>query len=214
MHIKFQYDPIKELDTLRVALGGNNNPSPTRFGLEAQEAGVNFQNTEEAVAFIERKLERDNIDIEDLCEQFDTAWRPYEETAQSIFSQTFDTDWDPGEVTAYLTLAQRCPYNVRDRYYFVSATTEILKPVATSLHELQHFYSHAVLEPLFVDAGIHEKFNDFKEALTVILNYQFNASLEAKDNGYPQHRELREWVLKEFMKNRSVRSICKEYMRA
>lgn len=213
MNIRFQYDPTKELDTLKVALGGTNNPSPTRFGLEAQDAGINFQDTDEVVAFVEGKLERDNIDIKDLCEQFATAWSPYKETAPQIFSQTFQTDWDPGEVTAYLTLAQRCPYNVRDRYYFVSATTDILKPVATSLHELQHFYSHAVLEPMFVAAGVPEKFNDFREALTVTLNYQFAGALEAEDKGYPQHKELRDWILKEFKADKSVKSICEEHIR-
>ena len=198
MDIHFKYDPVKEIETLKVALGGSNNPSPTRFGLEAQELNINFNYKNEVVAFVQSKLERQDIDIHNLCEQFSTAWSPYKQTASQTFSKTFETNWDPGEVTAYLTLGQRCPYNFEGQYYFISATSRLLKPLATSLHELQHFYSHAILKPLFESDGVLEKFNDFKEALTVILNIQFTEALETEDKGYPQHKELREWILKEF----------------
>ena len=73
MDIHFKYDPVKEIETLKVALGGSNNPSPTRFGLEAQELNINFNYKNEVVAFVQSKLERQNIDIQNFCEKFSTV---------------------------------------------------------------------------------------------------------------------------------------------
>lgn len=36
-----------------------------------------------------------------------------------------------------------------------------------------------------------KKFEDLKEALTFLLNYEFKDSIENPDFGYPQHWELR-----------------------
>ena len=40
-----------------------------------------------------------------------------------------------------------------------------------------------------------EKTGDLKEALTVLLNTEFNDILEKKDEGYPDHQKLREYIL-------------------
>src|SRR5690606_4849438 len=136
-----------------------------------------------------------------------------ENKATEVFEESFETNWNPGTITGYLTLSERCPYNIQKKYFFISATNDLLTPIATSLHEIQHFYSHHILQPLFEKSNSIEKFNDFKEALTVVLNNQFELVLEKKDAGYSQHQKLRKWIFENYLQNKSILEICKDYIK-
>jgi hypothetical protein len=62
------------------------------------------------------------------------------------------------------------------------------------MHELLHFYTHRKYDSLGLEG---KKFNDIKESLTVLLNTEFADLMSgANDSGYPQHKEMRESIIK------------------
>jgi hypothetical protein len=213
MHVTFTYDPRREVDTLRVGFGSQNSPVPTRFAEEARTSGVDFASEEAVAAFAVAKIERDGIDPAALARDFAGRWASVEPEAEARYRRIFQTDWDPGAVTAYLTLSARCPYNVRQRYYFVSIDGEKKAPIQVSLHELLHFYTHHLIEPLFKKAGVPQRHNDFKEALTALLNLEFADLLDHADRGYPQHQSLREAISAKWQADKNVYDIAQEYIR-
>ncbi|MGE0402373.1 MAG: hypothetical protein AB7T06_37070 [Kofleriaceae bacterium] len=213
MHVTFTYDPRREVDTLRWGFGSQNSPVPTRFAEEAQAAGVDFSSEEAVAAFAVAKIEREGIDTAALARDLAGTWASVELEAEARLKRIFQTDWDPGEVTAYLTLSTRCPYNIRQRYYyFVSIGLEKMAPIQVSLHELLHFYTHQLIEPLFVKARVRERHNDFKEALTALLDLEFADLLDRPDRGYPQHQPLREVISTKWKAGKNVYAIAQDYI--
>jgi hypothetical protein len=211
MHATFAYGPEMEVATLRVGLASTYSPQSTAFAVEAQAAGIDLTSPKQVAAFCNEKIAKENIQIETYIQEFQSEWTPIEERATETFQRMFKTDWDPGEVTAYLSLGTRCPYNTEKRYYFVSIAKNPPTPIGTSLHELMHFYAHTVLEPLFKEAGKLEGFGDFKEALTVLLNSEFADVMDREDMGYPQHKDLREWIRSNYQGN-SLIGLTKEHI--
>ncbi|MEI6672229.1 MAG: hypothetical protein WCL02_02460 [bacterium] len=65
-------------------------------------------------------------------------------------------------------------------------------PVRVFLHETLHFQFHwRWRNHPKVKLLSEEQFSDFKESLTFLLNHEFKSFIECPDNGYPQHKELR-----------------------
>ena len=65
------------------------------------------------------------------------------------------------------------------------------------MHELWHFYTWQRFGSDYETRLGKQKYNDIKEALTVLLNIEC-ADLFPEgmtDNGYPQHKELREKIV-------------------
>ena len=84
--------------------------------------------------------------------------------------------------------------------------------IQVSLHELLHFYTHQLIEPLFVKARVRERHNDFKEALTALLNLEFADLLDQPDRGYPQHQPLREAISAKWQAGKKVYDIAREHI--
>jgi hypothetical protein len=212
MNVTFSYDPRKEVDTLRVGLSSQNSTKPTTFAEAAQVAGIDFTSEEEVSTFVIQQIEEKSVNMEGFVQSFTERWKPIEEEATIRFKRIFNSDWDPGEVTAYLTLSTRCPYNFQQRYYFVSVVREKNVPIQISLHELIHFYTHELIEPLFIEAGVRDRHNEFKEALSVLLNLEFSDLLDGEDKGYPQHQELRSEIADKWRGRKDVYTIAQEFI--
>lgn len=212
MNVTFIYDPRKETETLRVGFSSKHSNEPTRFAKEARGAGVDFSSEEKVAIFSLNKIKRDNIDIKKFVQDFTSQWKPIEREATERLKRIFQTEWDPGNVTGYLTLSTRCPYNFAKRYYFVSVCSKQLSPIATSLHELIHFYTYQLIEPLFIEEGVPNLFQDFKEALSVLLNLELKDLLDREDEGYPQHHQLREEITEKWQAGTNVYDLAKGFI--
>ena len=92
--------------------------------------------------------------------------------------------------TVFLTSLNRWPYNYTQGYTWSHVTRKWY--IKAFIHELLHFqtiryYKNYIMKQL----NDEKKFEDLKEALTFLLNYEFKDTIEWPDNGYPQHQELR-----------------------
>ena len=76
--------------------------------------------------------------------------------------------------------------------------------IRTVCHELMHFmFLYYYGDTALVRLGSKEKVEILKEALTVFLNTDFKGIVPIPDRGYPQEKQLRDFLLQNREKKRS-----------
>ena len=115
--------------------------------------------------------------------------------------------------TVYLTHNERCTYNIQENYFFVKIGSEFSNN--TIMHELLHFYTRHAFGKKLLDEGLSKlAYNDAKESLTELLNLEFPDLLNGKsDNGYPQHKEMREKVRALWLKQKDISFLIQELVK-
>lgn len=92
---------------------------------------------------------------------------------------------------AYFTTGFMCPYNEKENWFTLSIWHGLpynIKTIAHELFHLQflHYYKNYCRQHLS-----KKQTEDLKEALTFILNTDFNDLLLVQDEGYPAHQKMR-----------------------
>ena len=100
--------------------------------------------------------------------------------------------------TCYFTTIGRCPYNYKGNWFMVNIFSHDIK--RTAAHELMHLQFHYYFQDYVEDKLGHSKFEDLKEALTVLLNIEFKDITDKKDTGYPNHQKLRKFIVEQWKK--------------
>lgn len=102
-------------------------------------------------------------------------------TKNQIYRQDF---------TIFLTSLNRWPYNVNLWYTWNHIFRKNF--ITPFIHELLHFQTIVYYKQYIIDKLNDErKFEDIKEALTFLLNYEFKDIIDWIDNWYPQHQGFR-----------------------
>ena len=83
----------------------------------------------------------------------------------------------------------------------------------TVMHELWHFYTWYALGVDQEERLGKQKYNDLKEALTVLINIECKDLLKkgVEDKGYPQHQGIRQKILKYWETDRNLKNLW-EYL--
>jgi hypothetical protein len=191
MNLTFKHDYGKDIwCLLNFGKSSNNSSIPTKvYVLLTAKYGDNPTKTN-VRNFIVSYLSENNVNIQTCITDFQEDWNcisdEYHRRAQAIFGITL-----PLNITAYLTINNRCPYNIAENFFFISLNPERVR--LTSMHELWHFYTWYGLGTHEEDRLGKQKYNDIKESFTTLLNVIYpDILLEgSQDAGYPQHQELR-----------------------
>ncbi|MBS3149966.1 hypothetical protein J4455_04735 [Candidatus Woesearchaeota archaeon] len=121
------------------------------------------------------------------------------------------------DVTVYITTAGRCPYDGGDyEWFFVNYFSSFANVLVTCGHEIMHFNFHQFFWKDVEKQIGKEKTSDLKEALTILLNIEFNDLWFVSDRGYEVHRELREFIAKEWVKEKDFKKLlekCIKYLK-
>lgn len=201
MKLKFEYSKEKDIwCLLNKGKNSNNSPLPTKVYSEFVSTFGENLDEKSASQFIDQYLKAHNFNVAERLESYQNDFvlvsKEFEKIAERIFGVSLEN-----EVTVYLTINNRCPYSVEENWFFVSISQD--SPIKIIMHELWHFYTwHGLGITEEEKIGV-EKYNDLKEALTVLLNVECKQLLPegVEDRGYPQHAELREKIL-EFWKEK------------
>jgi len=213
MKITFKYDLEKEYTNLWCGLGSLNRPDELpKLAQEIVDLGIELHDKEKIMKFFNDKMEAKNIDIKQKLRELKSGWLSIAGEAENRLKKLFNTDIDLGDVTAYLTVSRRCGYNPKERLFFVSVNRD--EPNSTIIHEILHFYTHNLYEQKFLDAGLsYEDFNDYKEALTFILNTDFHDLLGGEiDKGYEKQKDLRIWLENKWPSCKNIGELTKMAM--
>lgn len=207
MKINFKYDLNMEWDNLRRGLHSINQPQMTKIAILMQKQGIDITNKAQVLEFFKDKIANENLDMEDCKQKAIQNWQKIEKETIKRMDRLFNGSLEK-DITAYLTLNGRCAYNV-DKNYFYCCIYENSNSVV--LHELLHFYTYRFILPMFKEKKLnYEKFNDYKEALTIILNTDFIDLLDdCEDEGYEKQKELRAYLEKTWPKFNNIPELSK-----
>ena len=194
MKITFAYNRDKDIwCLLNKGKSSNNSSNPTSvYQALISKVGTNL-NEMSVSAFIDGYMKENNIQPETfitMCEKsFNRIATDFQSVAEKVFGVCLDRN-----ITVYLTINNRCPYNLEEGTFFVSMSKD--NPLLTMMHELWHFYTWERFGQESVAQLGSKKYNDLKESLTVLLNTECRHLLsEGEDKGYPQHQDLRAKIL-------------------
>ena len=212
MQILFKYDENMDMKCLlSKGAGSNNSPTKMTKTYELLVSQVDDLGDETKVKeFIRRFIRENNIDIANNLSEINKNWievaNKFEEIATRIFRTNLNQD-----ITAYLTITGRYPYDTKENYFYVSLLKTNTN--ATIMHELWHFYTYAKFGD-YIDTIGASKYNDIKEALTVLLNIECKDLLgEEVDSGYPQHKDLREKITQLWADKRDIEYVWSSLQR-
>lgn len=207
MEVSFQYDKEKDIWCLLNKGKSSSNSQTATKPYEQLVAAYGDNLTPETTAtFIEKYLLDNRIDLQryiaDYQKDWDSISAEYYKRAEAIFGVSL-----PNDIKAYLTVNTRCPYSIENNYFFVSVSASSIRK--TAMHELWHFYTWYGLGVDQEQKLGKQKYNDLKEALTVLLNVECKELLPegASDNGYPQHKEIRGKILEYWAKDRNITNL-------
>lgn len=207
MQVNFTYNKDKDIwCLLNKGKSSNNSQNPTKQ-YEQLVAKYGENPTVENVAdFIDEYIVENNIDIQKRTADFQKDWENVSSEFQKRAEVIFETSL-PNSITAYLTINSRCPYSIQDNFFYVSLQPN--QATRTVMHELWHFYTWYGLEANQEEKLGKQKYNDLKEALTILLNVECKDLLPegVVDTGYPQHQEIRERILKYWEKDKNIKNL-------
>ena len=204
MQVNFTYNKDKDIwCLLNKGKSSNNSKNPTKqYEQLVTKYGEN-PSVEDVIVFISEYIAENNIDISKCLENFRKDWESisteFKKRAEIIFSTSL-----PNDVTGYLTVNSRRPYDIQDNFFYVSLQSNHAR--RTVMHELWHFYTWYGLGVEQEEKLGKQKYNDMKEALTVLLNVECKDLLPegVTDTGYSQHQGMREKILEYWEKNRNI----------
>lgn len=204
MEVIFEYNREKDVwCILNYGKGSLNSSQQTKQYQELVNLYGENPKVEIVSKFIDNYLVNNYIDVQKNTLQHQTDWnnvaQQYQKRAESIFGVVL-----PKDVTAYLTINNRSPYSIQEDWFFVNAGG--FSSIKTVMHELWHFYTWYKYGFVWEQKIGKQKYNDIKEALTVLLNEECKDLLPEGviDSGYPQHQELRRKIVDIWNKEKNM----------
>lgn len=211
MKLTFTYDIHKDIWCIKNYGKTSMNSATQTKVYEKLVAEFGDSPSDESInAFISSHCAEKHIDIKRCIAEYQKDWNAvadaYTTKAEKIFGISIQYP-----VTGYLTLNDRCPYSIPEKMFFVSLPTYSAR--RTSMHELWHFYTWEKFGSWEEKIG-REKYNELKEALTVLLNVEYKDLLPdgVTDKGYPQHQELRTNIVEFWEKEKDIEKLWNHFV--
>ena len=213
MKITFEYNRGNDIwCLLNKGPGSSNSSEPTKVYKQLVEEVGDTPNEEETSKFIDKYIKEGNYNIQTYIDnyqkKFDYISDEFIKIAERVFGVSLEND-----VTVYLTVNGRCPYNLKENYFFVTILDKPeYSPNKIAMHELWHFYTWRRYGEDWIKKIGPKKYNDIKEALTVLLNIECKHLLSENsiDKGYPQHQELRDKLVELWKERQDIDYIWSE----
>ncbi len=207
MNIHFNYDRNKDIWCLvNKGKSSNNSINPTKQYQELLDLYGSDPTEDNVTNFIDKYIVDNGIDIENKISQFQSEWETISQKFQKIAEEVFGVQLNQ-DINVYLTINSRCPYSIIDNSFYVSLTSK--QAVVTVMHELWHFYTWYGLGANQEQKLGKQKYNDLKEALTVLINIECLDILPVgvTDKGYLQHKDIRDTIIKYWNTNRDIKKL-------
>jgi hypothetical protein len=207
MKLTFTYEREKDiLCILNYGKTSFNSQASTKVYEQLISQSGDIPTEKEVSEFIDKYLVMNQVSIEAYLIEYQKDWaiieEQYTQRAESIFKVSLQNN-----VTTYLTINNRCPYSIEENLFFASIPAYSMRK--TAMHELWHFYTWYAFGIMWEEKIGKQEYNDIKEALTVLLNVECKDLLPEgiTDNGYLQHRELRQKILEIWNQEKDIEKL-------
>jgi len=211
MTVRFKYDLAKDIENffLVAKYSQQEFASPIRSRYEAQYGQE--LNTDKLRSFILAETKEQQLDLNSVTNQYQRDWDFVNDEFFKRCERLFNCALPSDEIIAYLTLCDRCGYNIKNNYFFISAKDN--KPKLTTIHELWHFYTwHAFGQEL--QSLSPQDYYVLKEALTVIINHEFKDLLDGYDTGLGSHQEIRRKIENMWLLHKDLSAVIDEFKKS
>ncbi len=145
--------------------------------------------------------------IEVIVESFNKGWKKIEKEYFERLEKIMKCSFKSKKVVAYLTNSPRCPYypDTKPPIFHTFFSGNVLTTIQVAGHELMHIQFHNSKYWKICEKELgNKKTYDLKEALTILLNLEFQDLLVLEDEGYLNHAELRKYITKEWKKEKNL----------
>lgn len=205
--VNFKFD--KEKDLWNHWHKSNGKSSWANFKIHPQIKkiceGNKFEKCKEELTAHLSKLQGSKL-IQINLNSLDDAWREIEKEFFKRMDELMNNRFDK-DITAYLTTLGVCPYDPDEPSFMFSLFYSLPHQLKTCGHEIMHLYFHRFYWDKIEPKIGKKKTGDLKEALTVLLNAEFKDLWFSKDYGYDSHKKLREFILKEWEKEKNFEKL-------
>ena len=161
----------------------------------------------ELLNYLIKLQESDLVDI--TLKAVEEAWRKIEtdffKRMDKLMKHSYNSD-----IKAYLTTLGICPYDPDEPSFMFSIFYSVLNNLKTCGHEIMHLYFHKFYWSKVEKEIGKQNTWDLKEALTVLLNYEFKDLWFVSDNGYDKHKELRNFISRQWKKEKDFDILIKK----
>jgi hypothetical protein len=119
------------------------------------------------------------------------------------------------EIKAYFTTLSICPYNPKDKSFFISLYYSLPHQAKTIMHESMHLVFRNNYEDYLIKCGVDgQGILDITEALTALLNWEFGDLLLLPEfNNKPSTMDLQEKVVELCKKKKDFQYILDELIK-
>ena len=201
MKLFFKYNLDKDIENYYI-VSKSANPSKRR-DMYIMKFGKNLDD-ESLKKFIRNITKENKINFKEIIKKLEELWEPINDKFFNRMSKIFGINLPVKFINVYLTTSDKCGYSIKNNYFFISAETNCPKGII--MHELFHFYPWYTVVKEPKDRSISkELYYNIKESLTEILNLEFSDLIDCKDDGYPQHKEIRDLVKKYWLSTKNIR---------
>jgi len=117
-------------------------------------------------------------------------------TQKSIFTEEF---------TGYINSCFMCPYNEEENWFMINMWFGLPKYIGIICHEIMHLQFLHYYREYCIKFISEKQLQNLKEALTFMLNTDFNDIILETDKGYPNHQILRQKLQKIWKKEKNFK---------
>jgi len=148
--------------------------------------------------------------LEEIRNDSQKYWDEIEKEFFKRIKDVFGNPFPCNLIKGVLSTAGRFGYSTKKNNEWFAANIDSNKFVVagTAMHELFHFVFHFYFWKECEKYKLNWKqIWDIKEATTVLLNSNFSDLRLKPDNGYPEHKKIRDFISKEWKKNKNFRKV-------
>lgn len=129
--------------------------------------------------------------IREKLKSSENSWREIESQFFRRLEKVMEKPIFMKNFKCYLTTGFMCPYNEKEKWFMISLWHSIPMSITIICHEILHLQFLYYYEKYCKKFLSEKQKEDLKEALTFILNTDFNNLILVDDRGYPSHQKLR-----------------------
>lgn len=212
MKLNFTYNLDKDIENFfigKTAVGAREHLSKRQAEYE-KIYGPDLDKEKIKKFILDLTAER-KINMTDRIEALQKEWNLVNDGFFQKIEKIFGVKLPVEEITVYLTVNDRCSYNPKQYYFFVSALT--LAPKLTCAHEIFHFFIHFCFEKWLKNKIklTPKEFYDLKESLNEILNLEFTDLVERKDKPNMEYQTaIRQKIGELWQKKKDIKKVIEE----
>jgi len=151
-----------------------------------------------------KKIRR--VVIEQEINSLRTIWQKVENKFLKRLKKITEKPIFTSKFRCYFTTGFMCPYNEKENWFMISMWHSIPMNITIICHEILHLQFLHYYRKYCRKFLSEEQTEDLKEALTFLLNTNFNDLILSRDMGYPRHKKLRVELKKTWKKEEDFRN--------